>query len=274
MLNVESAAANLSAERQELRYLIPLEQAQPVARALGERLAHHRFRGPAANTLPRPQHFVTTVYFDTPERHAFRALRAARPGEVLRKLRAREYYDLHPSLAELATDPRQVVRGQRAVWLELKFRDGTRTGKRRLDVPRAAVPDLLSGAPAIWPGSDPEVLREIRAFCAGWGQSLRADCLVHYRRLPWQDADGALRVTMDLGVEFFGPPVDLWRNDHALTRAHLGPRKGKLQRAIIELKCRNAPPPWLLDLLAAIRAETTRLSKFEEASQAVHAVPD
>jgi hypothetical protein len=273
MFNAASAAANLSAERHELRYLLPLERAQEVARALGGRLPHHRFRGSSARPLPRPHHFVTTVYFDTPDRQAFRASREAGPGAAPSKLRAREYYDLHPSLTEVATDPGQVVRHQSTVWLELKFREETRTGKRRLDVPKRAVPEVLAGAPARWPGADPEVLREVQAFCARWSQPLRADCLVHYRRLPWQEPDGALRVTLDLGIEFFDPPDNLWLRNHALTRARLGPRKGKLERAIIELKCRNAPPLWLIDLLGAVGAEPTRLSKFEEASQAVH-VPD
>ncbi len=274
MFNAESAGADLSAARQELRFLIPADRAQPVARALGARLAHHRFRGSAANPLPRPHHFVTTVYFDTPSRQAYAAVQAGAAQGRHSKLRARQYYDLHPSLAELATDAQQVMRSSPAVWLELKHRDGVSTGKRRVDVPREAIPEILSGAPSTRPRCDPEVLREIGAFCSRFPEPLRADCLVHYRRLPWQDDGGALRVTMDLGVEFFAPPAGLWQRDQGLTRARLGPSKGKLERAIIELKCRNAPPPWLLDLLAAVGAEPTRLSKFEEASRAVHAVPD
>ena len=76
MFKAESAGTDLSAERQELRYLIPTERTQQVARALGARLPHHRFVGSSANTLPRPQHLVTTVYFDTPSRQAFAAARA------------------------------------------------------------------------------------------------------------------------------------------------------------------------------------------------------
>jgi hypothetical protein len=274
MFELATAGADLSAERQEHRFLIAPARAQRLARALGARLAPHRFRGASANTLPRPHHFVTTVYFDTPSRQAFAAATAGGSSPRHSKLRARQYYDLHPGLAELATDPRQMLRPAAALWLELKFRDGSCTGKRRLDVPQELVPGILSGAPTIQPRCDPEVLREIRAFCSGWGEPLAADCLVHYRRLPWQDEDAALRVTMDVGVEFFAPPAELWRRGQALTRARLGRTKGKLEGAIIELKCRSAPPSWLLDLLAAAGAEPTRLSKFEEASRAVHAVPD
>jgi hypothetical protein len=79
---------------------------------------------------------------------------------------------------------------------------------------------------------------------------------------------------MDIGVEFFAPPADMWRRDQALMREALGTPKGRFERAIIELKCRLAPPAWLIDLLARVGAEPSRVSKFEEATQAVHGVAD
>jgi hypothetical protein len=212
MSNLGVAAVDLSADRQEHRYLLAPEQTQEFAQALNRQLAHHRFRGASANTLPRPQHFVTTVYFDTPSRHAYRALRAGSVREPLAKLRAREYYDLHPSLAELATDSRHLVRHSPGLWLELKFRDGNRTGKSRLAIPRRYVPELLSSltgpvprlepnddydydndaqTPAPTPVWDEAVMREIQSFCRRFPEPLRADCLVHYRRLPWQDPEGS-----------------------------------------------------------------------------------
>jgi hypothetical protein len=301
MSHSAKAAVDLSAERQEHRYLLPPGQAQAFARALNRHLQHHRHKGVDANTLPRPRHFVTTVYFDTPSRHAFHALRSGHPADQQVKLRAREYYDLHPSLAELATQRQDFVRHSPGVWLELKFRDGNRTGKRRLPIPRPYVPeviasltndpaararsspapavvsqdfesDALTPAPApIW---DENILREIRTFCARYPERLRADCLVHYRRLPWQDDEAELRVTLDVGVEFFAPPKDLWGSHQALVRDGLGSPKRRFERAIIELKCRTAPPGWLIDLLGGLGAEPSRVSKFEEAAQAVHGVAD
>ena len=55
---------------------------------------------------------------------------------------------------------------------------------------------------------------------------MQADCLVNYRRLPWQDADGKLRVTLDVGLELFAPPADLWQRRHALVRESLGTPAG------------------------------------------------
>ena len=294
-------AADLSAERQEHRYVLASERAQAFARALNGQLSPHRFIGLTANTLPRPQHFVTTIYFDTRSRHAYRAVSAGTAGEQHVKLRAREYYDLHPSLMELATSASHIVKRSPGVWMELKFRHGQRTGKRRLGIPKRHVPELLSHvAPARAPGpfrsgeplpeapdytpapqsivgatdSDGIVLDEVRAFCALYPEPLAADSVVHYRRLPWQDTEGGLRVTMDLGVEFFAPPVDLWRREQTLVRDSLGTPKGRFERAIIEIKCRNAPPGWLVDLLGKVGAQPSRVSKFEEASRAVHGVAD
>jgi hypothetical protein len=277
----ESGAPNdLVGAREETKYLLPADRAQAFVAALGQRLPQHRFTGRGANTLPRPRHFVTTVYFDTPSRHALAELRRSRDQHV--KLRAREYYDLHPSLAELATDPRQIVKYQPLLWLELKHKQGTQTGKRRIGIPKHEVPAFFRQVRAgtVAPGllasagaSDAEreaVLGEIAAFCARFPEPLGADCLVHYRRLPWQDAEAGVRVTLDLGIEFFTPPDDLWRQEYALCREALGRPKGQLPEAIVELKCRQEVPAFLLELLDRAGARPARVSKFESASVAVH----
>jgi hypothetical protein len=279
---------DLVAGREETKYLLPAAGAQAFAAALGQRLPHHRFTGHGANTLPRPRHFVTTIYFDTPSRHNLAELRRSR--DLHMKLRAREYYDLHPSLAELATDPRQIVKYQPLLWLELKHKHGGRTGKRRIGIPKPQVPAffrevragaltpelvarhaVLAGpATASDPGEGAAVLDEIAAFCRRFPEPLGADCLVHYRRLPWQDAEAGVRVTLDLGVEFFPPPDDLWRHRYALCRETLGRPRGQLDEAIVELKCRREVPAFLLELLERAGARPARLSKFESASAAVH----
>jgi hypothetical protein len=74
--NAQDAA--LTAERGEIKYFVPLAQLPDLTAGLNERLPPHRFRGDGANTLPRPLHFVTTVYFDTPGRVQFRAARKHR----------------------------------------------------------------------------------------------------------------------------------------------------------------------------------------------------
>jgi hypothetical protein len=268
--------ALLTADREEVKFLLRREQIQRFATAMAQHLPHHRFTGEGANPLPHPRHFVTTIYFDTASRHQYRATLANSSWNV--KLRAKEYYDLHPSLAELATDPRQIVKFQPVLWLELKFKDGARTAKRRIGIPKRQIPGFFA-AGAITPemielgrqaGDGQAVLREIAAYCARYDEPLRADCLVNYRRMPWQDTQGQLRVTLDLGLELYAPPADLWQRNHALVRETLGPPKGRVDCGILEVKARGEHPRWLTDLLREVGAERERWSKFEQASVAVH----
>jgi hypothetical protein len=268
----------MTAERDELKYLVASVHVKRLATALSQHLPQHRFTGKGANPLPRPRHFVTTVYFDTASRHQFRA--AAADAEHNLKMRAKEYYDLHPSLAELATDPRQIVKFQPVLWLELKFRDGSKTGKRRIGIPKPEVPAFFK-ARTITPqmielqratyGAESEaVLREIAGYCARYDEPMQADCLVNYRRIPWQDADGSLRVTLDLGLEFYPPPPDLWQRRYALVRESLGEPAGTCADAVLELKSHGALPTWLTALLETVGARRVRFSKFESAAAAVH----
>jgi hypothetical protein len=268
----------MTAERDEVKYLVAGANVKRLALALSQHLPHHRFTGKGANPLPRPRHFVTTVYFDTPSRYQFHA--AAADAEHNLKMRAKEYYDLHPSLAELATDPRQIVKFQPVLWLELKFRDGSKTGKRRIGIPKSEVPAFFK-ARAITPemielqratyGAESEaVLREIAGYCARYDEPMQADCLVNYRRIPWQDKDGSLRVTLDIGLEFYPPPADLWQRRYALVRESLGQPAGTSEDAVLELKSHGELPPWLSALLESVAARRVRFSKFETAAAAVH----
>jgi hypothetical protein len=270
--------ALMTAEREELKYLLAREQIQPFAAALSRRLPQHRFTGDGANPLPDPHHFVSTIYFDTAARHQFQAMRAN--AEHTLKLRAKEYYDLHPSLAELATDPRQIVKYQPVLWLELKLQDGARTGKRRIGIPKpqvpaffgqgAVTPEMIELARADHGGQSEAVLREIAAYCRRYDQPMRADCLVNYRRLPWQDEAARLRVTLDVGLAIYAPPADLWQRQHALVRETLGAPVGRVEAGVLEVKSRGEHPAWLDELLAATGARLQRFSKFEQASLAVH----
>ncbi len=273
-----AADARITAERRELKFLVPPAEVARLSAALGKKLPHHRFTGEGANRLPAPRHFVTTIYFDTLARHQYQA--AQRDEQHNLKMRAKEYYDLHPSLAELATDPRQIVKFQPVLWLELKFKDGTTTGKRRIGIPKKDVPSFFAHGAITSEmvelqrpqyGLEGEsVLREIAEYCGRYGEPFQADCLVNYRRLPWQDEEGNLRVTLDVGLEFYAPPTDLWHRNFALVRETLGPARGRNEKGVLEVKARGALPDWLEALLTQVHAERAHFSKFESAAQAVH----
>jgi hypothetical protein len=261
--------ALITADRDEVKYQLPPDRIPALVALLNRHFTPHRFRGPGANPLPGAHHFVTTIYFDTASRACFRATRA--DARQTLKLRAKEYYDVHPSLAEVATDARQIVKYNPLVWLELKERAGDRTRKRRLGVPKRQLPRLLAGEGLV-AAEDQAALDHIAAHCRQLAEPLRADCLVNYRRLAWQDGPGVLRLTLDLGLAFYRPPADLWQRPFALTRGGLGVPCGRLEAAVLEVKYRDALPGWLLDRLSPLGARPSTLGKFERASRAAHDV--
>ncbi len=267
----------MTAHREETKYLVSPEQARLFAREVRTKVATHRHRGEGANLLPQPRHYVTTIYFDTPDRALYRAAHAT---ESHLKLRAKEYYDVHPDLTETATDPRQLVRFQSILWLELKSRDAKFSGKQRIGLPKADVPAFFTRGQITQEmvqiqqathGEDARaVLDSVAQLCRRLAEPVRADCLVNYRRVAWQDDAGELRITLDTDLAFYAPPDDLWTRAWALLRNTLGPAVASESRRVIEIKTRAAQPGWLVEALHAIRILETPFSKFDAASSAVH----
>jgi len=269
----ETADDRMTAEREETKYLVPPARWEVLAAELSRRLSGHRFTGEGANRLPDPHHYVTTIYFDTASRTLFRTA-AASPGHNV-KIRAKEYYDLHPSLAEVATDPAQIVRYQPWLWFELKRRDGDHTAKRRFRLPKRDVPQFFA-AGRVTPealdltGGD-DGLREVVETCRAFGEPLSAVCLVNYRRLSWQSAEGDLRVTFDRGLASFAPPDDLWARRRALVRSTLGVAAAHETSGILEIKRRGGLPDWLGACVDRVGATPVPFSKFVTAARAVEA---
>jgi hypothetical protein len=273
----DTADDRMTADREETKYLVPPARWELLATELSRRLPGHRFTGEGANHLPDAHHYVTTIYFDTASRALYRAA-AALPEHNL-KIRAKEYYDLHPSLAEVATDPAQIVRYQPWLWFEVKRRDGTRTAKQRFRLPKRDVakffaegrvtPDALALA-----GTEDcqrDGLLDVVDTCRTFGEPLRAVCLVNYRRRSWQSGDGTLRVTFDRGLASFAPPADLWERRHALVRSLLGSPAAQETSGVLEIKRRSALPDWLRECLARIDVAPVAFSKFVTAARAVEA---
>ena len=271
----DSADARLTAEREETKFLVSPVRWESLTAALSQRLRGHRFTGEGANRLPDPHHYVTTIYFDTPSRTLLRAAATA-PDHNL-KVRAKEYYDLHPSLAELATDPEQIVHYQPWLWFELKRREGTRTSKRRFRLPKRDVTQFFAegrvtaDAFDLAEAEEGESLRDVVRICTALAEPLTAVCLVNYRRLSWQSDDGELRVTFDRSLASYRPPADLWARRQALVRSSLGVPAAQEASGVLEIKRRGAVPAWLADCLERIGATPVPFSKFVTAARAVQA---
>jgi len=267
-----SADVAITAEREETKYLVSAEKLHGLARSIASRLEPHRFTGEAANRLPGAHHFTTTIYFDTPSLAYYSAARANMQSNV--KIRAKEYYDLHPSLAELATEPEQILRYQPWLWFELKRREGLTTTKRRFRFPKLAAATLFdeNRAPHDLPQSGQEradadaLIAHVRAQQERVGPS----AVVNYRRVSYQNDDSTLRVTIDVSLSYFRVPVDLFRRTRPLSRSELGTPVGRESRAVVEVKRRSALPSWLEQALSDAGAGPQSFSKFVAASGAIH----
>lgn len=282
----ESSA--LTRDRRELKFTLSDLHAAQFAAEVAARIPKHRFSGRGANRLPRARHYVTTVYFDTPARDLYRAV-SEDPNNL--KIRAREYYDLHPELLELATDPRDIVRYSPVLWIEIKGKRDGRTYKRRIGIPKGdlspffergevsqAMRDIQRAArqpsepEALQPSAAGEdVIAELSALRERFSGPLAASCLVNYRRTAFEDTAGSLRITFDQRVAFFGAPDSLWHREKPLVREALGTPVREQSGYILEVKVRGELPSWLSDLLEQAGAEQHSLSKFVTASEAVFA---
>jgi len=260
----------MTSDRLETKYLISPERIGRLARALVPRLAPHIYRGPGAGLVHDAHHFATTVYFDTPSQVLWHAACADIDHNV--KVRAREYYDLDPNLAHVASTTATAVPFDSKIWLELKRRITSQTLKHRFQIDKADVPTFLRGG-RIRAGEASEVLdteqEHILNYCRAVSEPLSASCLVNYRRLSFQDPDAKLRVTIDLDVTFYAAPADLWARTCALLPSTLGVPRGRESRAVVEVKRRTALPVWLETAIADARGEPTSFSKFIHAGEAV-----
>jgi hypothetical protein len=260
----------ITGSREETKYQVESARVPALVRRLLEHLQPHRFVGEGANPLPDARHYSTTIYFDTASHTLLRAARREENHNI--KLRAREYYDLHSSLAELATDPLQMVKYRPWLWFELKRRLGDHTFKHRVRLDKAAVPGFFRGEfePPAESEEERADIAAIRSQLLRLSEPLSASVLVNYRRLAFQEADDSLRVTLDLELAFYAAPVDLWSRQQALLRGSFGVARRVERNALIEVKRRKAVPAWLTDALLEARAQPEHAGKFVRAGQAVH----
>jgi hypothetical protein len=270
-----SESSAITQNRRELKFKLDESHAAMFSASVAARIPKHRFQDLDANRLPRARHYITTAYFDTSARDLYRAA-CDNPGSL--KIRAREYYDEHPELLDVATDIRDVVRCSPVAWIEVKGKRDGHTYKRRVGIPKADIePFFECGvvSPAmhdLQSISQParELIAELVALRKEFSEPLRASCLVNYRRTAFEDPAGTLRITFDQHMACFAPPYGLWSNGRPLVREALGAPVYLESCYVLEVKARVALPDWLAELLQRVGAEEHGLSKFRTASEKVH----
>ena len=264
-----SASEWMTADRHEVRYAVAQRAVDAIAARLDERLPVHCFGGAHCSRQPQHLHFTTTVYFDTPSRLQFLAATASRGPKI--KLRVKQYYDVAQASGGAARA--ELTALQPGLWLELKKRESMRTTKQRMRLSKRELEAVLACASQL-PDEvalrDARNLEAIQAYARSLAEPLRPDGVVNYRRMAWQDSEARVRVTLDVGVRFFVPPLKLWSEEQPLTPARLGPDVGSLRHAVLEIKYREPPPTWLERALTEFGAERSRSGKFELCSRAVH----
>jgi hypothetical protein len=263
----------MTADREESKYLLPRARLASFVRVLRANVPEHRFTGAGANRLPGADHFVTTVYFDTPSHAQLRAACADQAHNV--KIRAREYYDLHGSLAELATDAAQIVRYQPWAFFEIKRRSGGRTQKQRFRLEKREVTAFFRGEHAAFSCSEQALTPELAAIVAyrrTLSEPLVPSCVVNYQRLAFQDERETLRVTVDLDIGYYAAADDLWSRAQPLVRGTFGAPRAVERDALVEIKLRSAAAPWLTELLRSAGLLPLAYSKFVRAGQVVHGI--
>jgi len=238
-----------------------------------------------------PYTFITTVYFDTADRHFFE--RARRHYHDNDKIRVKEYYYEEPSSAQASGSMagRVAVRYRTSpvAYVELKQRRGELVTKKRLRVPKARLGRILDGddpeddpggeqllglgaaspddAGAELPGSHRDARAALKRYLERF--SVRATSVISYRRQVFQVDEDELRITFDDRIRVHEPPRDVFgpgfycRSGEvgALTPASLGVPIRSFSKVITEIKCATGEyPDWLR---GALRLHSSKLfSKF------------
>ena len=243
---------DLVRRRTELKYLLPVAQTREL-RAL--------LTGEAAEPgLRRIGGWVTTVYFDLPDRRLARAA-LERPEENL-KLRMREYFDDEGATCS------------RFVWFEIKERQGAASRKSRFRLHKRLVGRFLRG----------EVDLTTILTCQGDNSDLTAVCAtvqrihelagetwvpfgaVRYRRCSLEGGSPAGRLTLDDRISYHLGPIALYESHAALDRRAVGAAAGEEACGVLEVKHGgDALPEWCRRLAGG--REPVEYSKFLKLSR-------
>ena len=220
---------DLVKRRVELKHVFPAgegEELRARMRAIRPAFAARRVGG-----------WVTTVYFDLPDRRFTRA--ALERPETNLKIRLREYFNDD----DLPCSP--------FVWLEIKERDGARSIKSRFQLHKRMVGGFLEGeldlaAVLTCQEGAPDLTRVMesvqRLHDLARGTLVPVGA-VRYLRCSLQGGDPAARLTLDRSVSYHVGPVALYDAHAALDADALGAPSWRDGAAVVEVKHAGAAPP-------------------------------
>lgn len=231
----ETRLPSSNASREERKYPVPHSRIALISAWLDARLPRD----------PRyPDGVITSCYYDTPQLDDYWS--AADGDFAKQKLRLRWY-----------GDPIDRYGG---VWLEIKSRDGARSGKWRQRYPLSDLDVTGTNPLGVTLPSQAELAPLLREAVAETGASLpptlRPTALIRYQRTRWQSRDGALRASLDSEIRIASPNApQLWL-----------PLVGD---AVLELKSDGELPPQIAHL-ARLGLRRSAHSKYALAIERLH----
>ena len=220
---------DLVKRRVELKHVFPAAEGEALRarmRALRPGFAARRLGG-----------WVTTVYFDLPDRRFTRA--ALDSPEANLKIRLREYF----SDDDVPCSP--------FVWLEIKEREGARSNKSRFQLHKRMVGGFLEGeldlaAVLTCQEGAPDLSRVLesvqRLHDLARGVLVPVGA-VRYLRCSTQGGEPAARLTLDRDIAYHVGPVGLYDAHDALDADALGAPTWCDGAAVVEIKHGGAAPP-------------------------------
>lgn len=222
---------DLVKRRVELKHVFPAGEGEALRarmRAIRPAFAARRVGG-----------WVTTVYFDLPDRRFTRA--ALECPESNLKIRLREYF----SDDDLPCSP--------FVWLEIKEREGARSAKSRFQLHKRMVAGFLEGdldlaAVLTCQEGSPDLSRVMESVQRVHDLSrgrLAPVGAVRYQRCSLQGGEPAARLTLDRSIAYHLGPVGLYDVHDALDAGALGAPSWSDGAAVVEVKHAGAElPAW------------------------------
>ena len=213
-------------ERREIKYLVSAEQRAAIEKAFADHMI------PDAHG----ESTICNVYCDTPD---YRLIRTSLDKPVYKeKFRIRSY-------GRAGEDDK--------VFMELKKKYKGVVYKRRISVSQSEAMDFIGGRASL-PG-DGQIEREIEYFVKFYGGLVPAMYLCYDRRAFFDGDDPRLRITFDKNI--------LWRTDRVRLTSHPSGRQLLSPgQSLMEIKCGDAMPMWLVNILDELEIRRVSFSKY------------
>ena len=213
-------------KRHEIKYLVTAEQRE---------LLEKEFAG----IMVPDEHGESTicnVYYDTPD---YRLIRTSLEKPVYKeKLRIRSY-------GRVSEDGK--------VFMELKKKYDGIVYKRRISLLQSEAAAFLAGKDDL--PENGQIGREIEYFVKHYGGLIPAMYLCYDRTAYFCGSDPSLRVTFDRNI--------LWRTERARLTSHPTGRELLDEGcSLMEIKCGEAMPLWLVKLMSANAIRPVSFSKY------------